>query len=405
MKQYLAFLLMIVMIISGCVPAVCETPQEATAAIESVTLSEVPGEKDIETLSETFKGLNDKRLLQYVEDSVYSELASSLPSEDYIIENVDAVYVSQEYLEELAYNSQANIFFGYTLAELEEAFQGTPFVFTLGEDGETTVKPLEKFDDTYEKIIKNVAVGTGVILVCVTVSVVTGGAGLAPVSAVFAASAKTGAAFALSSGAIGGVSAGIVEGVRTKDFDAAIKAAALAGSTGFKMGAISGALVGGARELSGFRRAKKAVEGAIEHAKGSVEIPKDATQWRQAELRALNSNGGYEQLTYLNGKQVPFGTPGATRPDIVRMVGDHIEAVEVKYYNLESSQCLNTLYKELHREVSNRVVNLPAGSTQRIVLDVTGREFTETTCAVVKENIWRVLSDVYPKIPIEIVGM
>lgn len=121
-------------------------------------------------------------------------------------------------------------------------------MFTLGEDGETTVKPFEAYDDTYEKVLKNVAIGTGVILVCVTVSVVTAGAGAPAISMIFAASAKTGTVMALSSGAMGGTAAGIVTGVKTKDFNQAMKAAALAGSEGFKMGAISGAIAGGATE-------------------------------------------------------------------------------------------------------------------------------------------------------------
>ena len=240
---------------------------------------------------------------------------------------------------------------------------------------------------------------------CVTVSVVTGGAGLAPISMVFAASAKTATTFALSSSLIGGVSAGVVEGFQTKDFDAALKAAALGGSEGFKWGAISGALIGGASELSAIHRASTAVEGATEYAKGSIDIADDLPQWRQAELRALNETGGYEQLSYLNGQQVPFGTQGATRPDVVQLLGDHIEAIEVKYYNLESQASLGTLYSELEREVAARVANLPAGSTQRIILDVTGRGFTEATCNAVKTNIWKVLENIYPNIPIEIVGL
>lgn len=115
--------------------------------------------------------------------------------------------------------------------------------------------------------------------------------------------------------------------------------------------------------------------------------------------------GVYAEEASLNGKQVPFGTQGATRPDVVRIVGDHIEAVEVKYYNLESPQSLNTLYNELTREVSARVTNLPAGSTQRIVLDVTGRGFSLETCEAVRDNIWNVLKDIYPNIPIDIVGL
>ena len=406
MKKYLAVLLAFTIVLSGCAPAYSEAaPTPSSAPSAEVQQEAVPGAKDDATLAESFTGLNDPKLLQYVEDSVYSELVSEFSSEDYIIENVSATYISKEYLEELAYNSQANIFFGYTLAERDAQFQGTRYVFTLGDNGETIVKPFEGYDDTYEKVLKNVAIGTGVILVCVTVSVVTGGAGLAPVSMVFAASAKTATTFALSSSLIGGVSAGVIEGIQTKDFDAALKAAALGGSEGFKWGAISGALIGGATELSAIHRASSAVEGATEYAKGSIDIADDLPQWRQAELRALNETGGYEQLSYLNGQQVPFGTQGATRPDVVQFLGDHIEAIEVKYYNLESQASLGTLYSELEREVAARVANLPAGSTQRIILDVTGRGFTEATCNAVKTNIWSVLENIYPNIPIEIVGL
>ena len=437
MKRITALLLAFSLILSGCASSVTNpsTPEGTTNSIETAVTdnneiseqestsassdavsesqennTETEGTSDTDEINipedvPTFTGLNDPTLLQYIEDSVYSDLAAEFASEDYIIENVKATYVSKEYLEEVAYNSQANIFFGYTLAELDAQFQGTRYVFTLGDNGETTVVPFEKYDDTYEKVLKNVAIGTGVILVCVTVSVVTGGAGLAPVSMVFAASAKTATSFAISGALFGGVSAGVVEGIKTQDFDSALKAAALGGSEGFKWGAISGALVGGASELSAIHRASKAVEGATEYTKGAVEIADDLPQWRQAELRALNETGGYEQLTYLNGKQVPFGTEGATRPDVVRVIGDHIEAVEVKYYNLESSASLNTLYNELQREVTARVANLPAGSTQKIILDVTGRGFSEATCNAVKTNIWNLLDKVYPNIPIEIVGL
>ena len=130
-------------------------------------------------------------LLPYLEDSIYSELVTALNSEDYFVENVNAIYISKEYLEEVAYNSQENIYFGYTLSELDSYFQGTRYVFTLGDDGQTVVTEFQKYDDTYDQMLKNVAIGTGVILVCVTVSIVTYGAGAPAVSMIFAASAKT----------------------------------------------------------------------------------------------------------------------------------------------------------------------------------------------------------------------
>ncbi len=348
-----------------------------------------------------FYGLDDPELLQYIEDTVYAGIEEKFESEDYVIENVKAIYYSKEYIQEVAYNSQSNIWFGYTLKELDEQFQGESYVFTLGEDGQTIVKPFEEYDDTYEKVIRNVAIGTGVILVCVTVSVITGGAGAVPISMVFAASAKTGAIMALSSGTISAVAAGAITGIQTHDKDQALKAAALQGSEGFKWGAILGAITGGLSEVSQLRNAAKASQ-AIDDLLADPAIP----EWRRAELRALKQLGGKEQISYLAGEEVPFSTPGATRPDVVRTVGNHIEAVEVKYYNLESSASLNTLYSELEREVSSRVVNLPANSTQRIVLDVTGRNFSAETISTVTETIQSKLYSIYgSNIPVDIVGL
>ncbi len=352
-----------------------------------------------------FKGMNDPALLQYTEDQVYSQLSFNLDSEDYIIENVKAVYVSQEYLDELAFNSQANIFFGYTLAELEEEFKNTGFVFALGDTGTTVVKPFSDYDDTYERIIRNVAIGTGVILVCVTVSTVTLGMGLATTSIVFAAAAKTGATAALSGAVLGGTAAGIIKGYETGDIQEALKSAALTGSESFKWGAIAGSIAGGLQKLRTIHNLTKNLAGSTYYEKGTIQIPDDVPKWRQAELRCLNENGGYEQLSYLNGKQVDFGTPGATRPDCVLNVGDHIEAIEVKYYNLEEKGCLSTLYRELQREVRDRVMNLPKGSTQRIVLDVTDRGYSMDIVERVASHITKLLDDIYPQIPIDFVGV
>lgn len=197
-----------------------------------------------ETIPE-FTGLDDAALLTYMEDTVYSELVAELNSDEYFVENISAVYVSKEYLEELSYNSQENIFFGYTLSEVDACFQGTRYVFTLGENGQTIVQPFEEYDNTYEQVLKNVVIGSGVILLCVTVSAVTAGTGASAVSMIFAVSAKTGATMGLSSGILGAIGAGIVTGVQTGDFDEAMKAAALSGSEAFKFGVISGAISGG----------------------------------------------------------------------------------------------------------------------------------------------------------------
>lgn len=240
MKRIIALILICTLLV-GC-------SSQITSEVSDISPTENVTERILSEEIPAFTGLDDASLLTYLEDKVYEDLVEKLNSEDYFVENVSTRYISKEYLEDVEYNSKENIYFGYTLSELDSCFKGKRYVFNLGDDGKTTVKEFEKYDDTYEQVLKNVAIGTGIILVCVTISVVTGGAGLPAMSAVFAASAKTGAIIGLSSGAISGVAAGIVTGIQTGDFSEALKSGALAGSDGFKWGAISGAISGGVSE-------------------------------------------------------------------------------------------------------------------------------------------------------------
>ena len=395
MKRIIALLMAVLMLLTGCTqsgqqntPTDSNSPSDATTSDSSDTseigkLDEPVFEEDVQP---EFASLNDPSLLQYVEDNLYSDLVARFDSEDYIIEDISAVYVSEEYLEEVAYNSKKNIYFGYTLEELDAQFQGTRYIFSLGENGETVVEEFEAYDDTYEKVIKNVAIGTGVILVCVTVSVVSGGVGApAAVSMIFATAAKTGTVYALSSGTISAVAAGTITGIQTGDFEEAKKAAALAGSESFKWGAITGVIVGGATE-------------AVTLYRSATTIPTP----RESELVVLDrTKGASEQLSYLDGVEVPINTPGATRPDVVvKNANGTVKAIEVKNYNLSQSTNRNHLLNELERQITSRASNLPAGSTQEIVLDVRGRgysdELIEATITAIKNR----LSSVYPDIPV-----
>lgn len=255
MKRILAFLLSLTLLLSGCA-------QSKSVSSSQVAVSESAAATVTGSASETYtprmtvwKGdvpqytsLNDTELLAHVEDLVYRDTVTALDSTDYLVSDVSAVYVSKEYLEELSYNSQSNIYFGYTLDELDKQFQGKRYVFTLGDNGKTTVQELQTVvDDSTETMLKNVAIGSGVILVSVTVSTAT--ASVAPaVSMILAVSAKTGTIGALSGGAMGAIPAGIIKGIQTGNMEEALKAAALAGTEGFKWGAISGSLAGGAKE-------------------------------------------------------------------------------------------------------------------------------------------------------------
>jgi len=110
-------------------------------------------------------------------------------------------------------------------------------------------------ENIFTDVIENVAVGTGTILLCVTVSSISGSIGIPAMSLIFATSAKTGTAVALSSGVFSGIAAGVVKGFQTNDFSEAIEAAAMFGSDGFKWGAISGAIAGGVGKAISLRGA------------------------------------------------------------------------------------------------------------------------------------------------------
>lgn len=252
MKRLIALFLSLTMVLTGC-----SKPQTQNPASES-TINAVSAPAEwVEVLPE-FDSLSDENLLLEVENLVYRETVEALDSEEYVVENVSAVYLSKEYLEEAAFNSQSNVYFGYTLAELDEIFQGTRYIFTLGDDGTTAVQELQVIDDhTAETMLRNIAIGTGVILVCVTVSVVSAGAGAPAVSVIFAASATTAKTMAVSSAAFGGISAGVVRGIETGDFDEAMEAAALGAAEGFKWGAVSGAVIGGGNEAFLLKSATK----------------------------------------------------------------------------------------------------------------------------------------------------
>ena len=204
------------------------------------------------------------------------------------------------------------------------------------------------------------------------------------ISVIFATAAKTATVYAAKGFLFGGLSAAIIKAIETGNFEESIKAGLVAGSEGFKWGAISGAAIGGLSSALSVR--------------GGIRTPRDS------EISAFKQYGGVngrEQVAYLNGEEVKYSTYGATRPDIVRIVGDHIEAIEVKNYRLDNEYSFRNLQNELYRQVSARIENLPTGATQRIVLDVKGRgyslEFINGKIAELQSFL-----DIYPDIPIDI---
>ncbi|MBM6696448.1 hypothetical protein H6A11_05320 [Bifidobacterium pullorum subsp. saeculare] len=388
-NKLIALLAAACMLITGCSAPTAETSQPSS---ESSSNTANGGADDAGTDSEQphYTSLNDPELLQRIEDDVYADLEQRFGNDDYIVEAVTSEYISKEYLEEVAYNSKRNVFFGYTLEELDTQFAGTRYVFTLGENGRTTVEAFESYNDAYYKALSDVAIGTGVILVCLTISVATAGTGtgaLSTVNAFFAVSGKTAASVALSSGVIGAATEATIKGIETGDVEKTVEAAALAGADAFKWGAIIGAVTGG-----------------ISHVMPKTMTGSKIPTYRESEQEALRQiKNGTGQVSYLAGKEVPWGTPGSSRPDVVSPLGNGTKAVlatEVKNYNLSNSGNVNTMIQKLRVEISQRTIDLPKGSKQEIILDARGRGYSKKFMEEVVEHIQSELSDVYPDIPI-----
>lgn len=337
MKKFIALILTIAIFLTGCS---FENVANISSEISSITDSSDMAIDDSKIGKQNnITSLDDPNLPELIEENVYNELIDSLNDSNYFVENVQAIYISQEYIDELEYNSQANIYFGYTLDELNQVFEGNKFVFTTDDNGQTTVKAFEEYDDTYDKIIRNVAIGTGVILICVTVSVLTAGsASTVAVSAIFAAAAKGAAIGAVSNGALGGVAAGAVTAVQTGDTDAAMKAAALEASEGFKWGAIIGAVSGGsgkALELKGATLNGLTMNEA-------AQIQKES-KWPIDLIKSIHSKEEYNILNSGNHTVVKIGGRNVLVPkDINWNLKDakgltNLERAEKGYSILDSS--------------------------------------------------------------------
>ena len=377
MKRLIALFLSLTMVLTGC-----SKPQTQNPASES-TINAVSAPAEwVEVLPE-FDSLSDENLLLEVENLVYRETVEALDSEDYVVENVSAVYLSKEYLEEAAFNSQSNVYFGYTLAELDEIFQGTRYIFTLGDDGTTAVQELQVIDDhTAETMLRNIAIGTGVILVCVTVSVVSAGAGAPAVSIIFAASATTAKTMTVSSAAFGGISAGVVRGIETGDFDEAMEAAALGATEGFKWGAVSGAVIGGGSEAFLLKSATKSGltmnEVALIQKESNLPMDvisqfhsmKEYSVYKEAGLKPVIVNGRVAlvqdiDLNYVS--ELPDGTK-VTNLERMQRGFAPIEPATGKAYELhhigqKSDGTLAVLTRDQHRKNAS-ILNQPGKASE-----------------------------------------
>ncbi len=117
---------------------------------------------------------------------------------------------------------------------------------------------------------------------------------------------------------------------------------------------------------------------------GGKEPPKQAESkppvtkrptWRASELDVGKDLGPdiRSQVSYLNGEEVPYGTPGSVRPDFVTNGAD--ASFEVKNYDVANSS--KNLINTVSQQAIQRQANLPAGMEQNVIIDIRGQVVTD----------------------------
>ena len=124
----------------------------------------------------------------------------------------------------------------------------------------------------------------------------------------------------------------------------------------------------------------------------AVEIPYPAikpnrTSPPQSERDVFGRFGGNAnarwQISYLNGREVPYGTPGSTRPDFVSRNGT--ASYEVKNYDIAN----NTygLIRDVSQQALTRAQHLPPGMRQEIIIDIRGQNVSAAQRDFIRSGI------------------
>ncbi len=126
------------------------------------------------------------------------------------------------------------------------------------------------------------------------------------------------------------------------------------------------------------KKAAQAVAVRASETTAPASAPPMRPAWQASEKTAgaeLEGFGFQEQKSYLAGKEVPYGTRGSVRPDLV---SENLKlTVDVKNYNVATPQGRYNLVQDVIEQVPTRAANLPAGTRQGLILDIRGQTVSE----------------------------
>ena len=79
-----------------------------------------------------------------------------------------------------------------------------------------------------------------------------------------------------------------------------------------------------------------------------------------------------DQVSFVDGNEVPYATPGSTRPEGYAVGG----SLEVKNYNVQTAAGRSALVRNVTQQAIERATHLPPGTQQRLIIDVRGQEIS-----------------------------
>ena len=107
--------------------------------------------------------------------------------------------------------------------------------------------------------------------------------------------------------------------------------------------------------------------------------------WRQSEKDVGRKLGeGYtDQISFKDGKVVPYGTKDSTRPDWYKTG----MSVEVKNYDIQTADGQKRLIDNVIQQSIDRAKHLPAGTSQSLRIDVRGQQIDRNILESIVDKI------------------
>ena len=108
--------------------------------------------------------------------------------------------------------------------------------------------------------------------------------------------------------------------------------------------------------------------------------------WRQSELDAATDFPGYaDQKSFINVKEVSYGTKGSVRPDYYK----EGFSVDIKNYNIENASGRSNLARNIEKQYYQRIENLPNGTKQSVMIDIRGQSVSDEVLSELYDEIMR----------------